>query len=82
MDPVVHAKFFLPGTTWTWYVLEGEAREDEFIFYGFVVGIESEFGYFLLTELESIHNLQGLPVERDLTFPIGRLTELVPAPED
>jgi hypothetical protein len=82
MDPVVHAKFFLPGTSWTWYVLEGEAREDEFIFYGFVIGIESEFGYFLLTELESIHNLQGLLVERDPVFPIGRLTELVPAPED
>jgi hypothetical protein len=80
-DPMVYAKFFLPGTNWTWYVLEGEARADEFLFFGFVVGLESEFGYFLLTELESIRNLLNLSVERDLAFPEGRLTDVVPAPD-
>ena len=26
-DPVVVCKFFLPGTDWTWYVIEGSTRE-------------------------------------------------------
>jgi hypothetical protein len=81
-DPVVYAKFFLPGTGWTWYVTEGSPREDDFLFFGFVVGLDSEFGYFLLSELESVRSpLLGLPVELDLTFPEGRLTDVVPAPD-
>jgi hypothetical protein len=53
IEPVVYAKFFLPGTGWTWYVTEGSQQEDDYLFFGFVVGLESEFGYFLLSELES-----------------------------
>ena len=51
-EPIVYAKFFLPGTGWTWYVTEAAQQEDDFLFFGFVVGLESEFGYFLLSELE------------------------------
>ena len=81
-DPVVYAKFFLPGTGWTWYVTEGSPQEEDFLFFGFVVGLDSEFGYFLLSELESVRSpLLGLPVERDLTFHEGRLTDVVPAPD-
>ena len=80
-EPIVYAKFFLPGTVWTWYVTEGEEQEGDFLFFGFVVGLESEFGYFLLSELESVRSpLLGLPVERDLTFKEGPLTDVVPAP--
>ena len=81
-EPTVYAKFFLPGTRWTWYVTEGEKRDGDFVFFGFVVGLESEFGYFLLSELESVRSpLFGLPVERDLSFQEGRLTDVVPAPD-
>lgn len=81
-DPMVYAKFFLPGTGWTWYVTEGQEQEGDFLFFGFVVGLESEFGYFVLSELESVRSpLVGLPVERDLSFPEGRLTDVVPAPD-
>ena len=80
-DPVVYAKFFLPGTDWTWYVTEGSSKEDDFLFFGFVVGLDSEFGYFLLSELESVRNQLGLGVERDLAFRQGRLTDVVPAPD-
>jgi hypothetical protein len=81
-DPMVHAKFFLPGSGWTWYVTEGQEQEGDFLFFGFVIGLESEFGYFLLSELESVRStLGGLPVERDLYFTEGRLTEVVPAPD-
>ena len=80
-DPIVYAKFFLPGTNWTWYVTEGGEREGDFIFFGFVVGLESEFGYFLLSELEGVRAGGIFPVERDLHFPEGRLTDVVPAPD-
>ena len=80
-DPIVYAKFFLPGTGWTWYVTEGSPRGDDFLFFGFVVGLESEFGYFVLSELESVRTSLVVGVERDLTFREGRLTEVVPAPD-
>ena len=80
-DPIVYAKFFLPGTGWTWYVTEGIPREDDFLFFGFVVGLESEFGYFVLSELESVRTSLVVGVERDLTFREGRLTDVVPAPD-
>src|SRR5262249_55177107 len=81
-NPLIRAKFFLPGTGWTWYVIEGQKQEDDFLFFGFVVGLESEFGYFSLSELESLRSpMLGLPVERDLSFPEGPLTDVVPAPD-
>ena len=81
-EPTVYAKFFLPETQWTWYVTEGQEQEGDFLFFGFVVGLESEFGYFLLSELESVRSpLLGLPVERDIYFTEGPLTDVVPAPD-
>ena len=80
-EPIVYAKFFMPGTGWTWYVTEGSQQEEDFLFFGFVVGLESEFGYFLLSELEGVRTSLGLAVERDLSFREGRLTDVVPAPD-
>ena len=80
-EPMVYAKFFLPGTGWTWYVTEGSEQDGDFLFFGFVVGFESEFGYFLLSELESVTTPLGLHVERDLSFREGKLTDVVPAPD-
>ena len=80
-DPIVYVKFFLPGTAWTWFVTEGSPQDEDFLFFGFVVGLESEFGYFLLSELESVRTRLGLGVERDLYFRQGRLTTVVPSPD-
>src|ERR1700730_1741683 len=80
-EPTVYAKFFMPGNGWTWYVTEGSEQEGDFLFFGFVVGLESEFGYFLLSELEAVRTSQELSVERDLTFTEGKLTDVVPAPD-
>jgi hypothetical protein len=80
-EPTVYAKFFMPGTGWSWYVTEGGEQDGDFLFFGFVVGFESEFGYFLLSELESVTNPLGLHVERDLSFRQGKLTDVVPAPD-
>ncbi|MBZ5606192.1 MAG: DUF2958 domain-containing protein [Acidobacteriia bacterium] len=80
-NPTIYAKFFLPGTSWTWYVTEGGEQGEDFLFFGFVVGLESEFGYFLLSELENVRTRLGLHVERDLYFHEGRLTDVVPSPD-
>jgi hypothetical protein len=67
-DPTIYAKFFTPDCGWTWYVTEGEESEGDFRFFGFVVGLEKEWGYFLLSELVGVRGGIGLPIERDLYF--------------
>ena len=37
-DPIVHIKFFTPDSQWTWYVTEGSEDDDDFLFFGYVVG--------------------------------------------
>ncbi len=66
-DPIVYVKFFFPAAGWTWFVTEGEAEADDFLFFGHVIGFESEWGYFTLRELEEVE-VNGLRVERDLFF--------------
>lgn len=75
-DPIVHIKFFTPDSSWTWYVTEGSPEEGDFIFFGFVVGFEKEWGYFALSELESARGPLGLPIERDLHFEPGPFSEV------
>jgi hypothetical protein len=77
LDPVVHAKFFTPDSNFTWYVTEGEAEEDDFRFFGFVCGMEDEWGYFILSELESVRGPLGLEIERDLYFESGPFSEIM-----
>ena len=68
-DPRFVCKFFDPCGSWTWYVLEGEQREDGgFLFYGLVDGFEKEWGYFLLSDLEKVEGPLGLGIERDVYF--------------
>lgn len=66
-DPIVYAKFYFPASGWTWFVTEGEADADDFLFYGHVIGFEAEWGSFTLRELEEVE-ISGLRVERDLGF--------------
>jgi hypothetical protein len=72
----VYAKFFFPAGNWTWFVTEGEAEADDFVFFGFVVGDFDEWGYFTLNELESI-NVAGLTVERDMHFKPGKFQGVI-----
>ena len=65
-DPIVHLKIFCPWSNWTWFVTEGEPDEDDFRFFGYVCGFDEEWGYFVLSELESAHGPAGLAIERDI----------------
>lgn len=73
-DPMVYVKFFTPWTNWTWYATEYDPKEG--LFFGLVVGQETELGYFSIHELESVHGPGGLRIERDSSFRPTRLSEL------
>ena len=67
LDPICQVKLFTPDSNWTWYIIE-LSKDDLSTCYGYVQGLESELGYFNLSELESITTPLGLNVERDLSF--------------
>lgn len=75
-ERMVHAKFFFPAGSWTWFVTEGETEDDDFRMFGFVIGFEDEWGYFSLNELKSIE-IHGLTVERDMFFQPGKFKEVM-----
>jgi hypothetical protein len=66
-------KFFTPDSNWSFYASEFDGED---IFFGLVIGFEAEFGYFSLSELESVRGPLGLPIERDLHFDPKSLKEL------
>jgi hypothetical protein len=72
-DPIVYAKFFFPAAGWTWFVTEGEPQGSDFLFFGYVIGLEGEWGYFTLEELEHV-NIKGIVIECDLYFEPGQLS--------
>jgi hypothetical protein len=48
----------------------------DIIFFGYVDGLELEFGNFTLSELEAVRGRLGLPVERDRWFEPCRVSKL------
>ena len=76
-DPIAQVKFFTPDAGWTWYATEGSPEGDDFIFFGYVQGVEPEWGYFSLRELRTVRGALGLPVERDLHFHPRPMSQVV-----
>lgn len=75
-DKTVVCKFFCPWSSWTWYVIEMGVEDGETLFWGYVKGFEGEFGYFTLSELESIIHRSGLKIERDRWFDPCKVSEI------
>lgn len=73
LDALAQVKFFTPDSSWTWYCSEFDGAN---IFFGLVIGMEIELGYFALSELQSVKGPLGLPIERDLHFEPKSLREL------
>ena len=77
-SPIIHAKFFTPDAGWTWLVTEGSDEEDgDWLLFGYVIGLEEEWGYFSLSEIAAIRGPLRLPVERDLWFQPGPINEVL-----
>ena len=67
-------KWFTPDANWTWYVMEYDPKTGEC--FGLVDGLEKEFGYFTLKQVQEVRGKFGLPVERDLSFETTSFEEL------
>ena len=76
--PIVYGKLFTPDGGWTWFITEGSEEEDgDWLLFGYVIGLEEEWGYFLLSEIASVRGALGLAVERDLWFQQGPIDEVL-----
>ena len=74
-DVLAPAKLFSPYSRWTWYITEWDAETGEC--FGLVEGLETELGYFDLTELSEITVFGRVPaVERDLYWKPKTLGEI------
>lgn len=81
-DPMIYTRLFLPGTSLSWYVLEGQACGSDFIYGCAFVGAEEfSFGHFPESFLEQFRGPHGELVQQDKGFRPGRLTDVVPAPD-
>lgn len=73
-DKLITAKFFTPDSGWSWFLAEYDPINQ--IAFGYVVGFESEWGYFSIPEIESLKGPMGLTVERDRWFTPRRASEI------
>jgi hypothetical protein len=64
---MIVAKFFDPQGSWTWYLMNQDPNEPDYL-WGIVSGFEVEMGSFSLSELQSVRGRFGLGIERDLYF--------------
>lgn len=78
-EAVVVAKFFTPDANWTWYAVSAspDPETGDVQFFGLVIGLELELGYFWLSQLKEARGRLGLPVERDLYWQPVTLMQLV-----
>jgi hypothetical protein len=75
IEPMCLVKLFTPDSSWSWYIMELN-KEDNDTCFGYVVGLESELGYFSLNELANIRGPMKLRVEIDLLFKPTMLSEI------
>lgn len=61
-DKISVVRLFTPDASWLWHIVEFDGKDT---LYGFVIGLEAEWGYISLRELESVRGSMGLPIERD-----------------
>lgn len=73
-EAVAICKFFLQG--FTWYVLEAQKNGNDYEFFGIVDGLEKKYGYFTLSQLQSLRGRWGLTVERDMYFKPTKVSEI------
>lgn len=78
-ESMVYVKFFTPDAQWTWFAVSASQCPDtgNVQFFGLVKGLETELGYFWLSELESVRGPLGLAVERDLYWTPVPLSDLM-----
>lgn len=78
MKSEVVMKYFNPCGAGTWLITEGEKQEDgDWLFYGYCHIIEWEWGYVMLSELESVNLPFGLKIEREMYVTGGTVGDYI-----
>lgn len=67
MAQLVVAKFFDPCGSWSWYLMNQDPGDPDYL-WGIVKGSEIEVGSFSLSELSNHKGALGIGIERDLRF--------------
>jgi hypothetical protein len=65
-EAMAFVKIFTPDSNITWYITERDPETNEC--FGLVCGLEREYGYFNIDELQELRGPLGLPLERDRYF--------------
>lgn len=78
MEQKVVAKFFDPCSQWTWYLMNQDPEDTDYL-WGIVKGFEVEAGSFSLSELQNHKGNFGLGIERDLYFTPAPAKEVLDA---
>jgi hypothetical protein len=73
-EQIVYVRYYCELIDWCWYAMEYSPLQR--LFFGLVIGDETELGYFTLDELESIGYKYGVDVQRDYDFEPTKLKEV------
>jgi hypothetical protein len=75
-DPIARVKFFNPCGMGTWFATEFDGKD---LFFGWAILMPGcgEYGYFSLSELQSVKVMFGLGIERDLYFQPCPISEAI-----
>lgn len=66
-DAKVVVKYFNPFGAGTWLITEGKKQSDgNWLFFGYCRIVEWEWGYVMLSDLESVQLPFGLKIEREI----------------
>lgn len=67
-----------PAGSQTWYILEGEKQDDDYILFALLDNMgEREYGYVSLNELQRVRTRPfGLGIERDMYFTPCKVSEI------
>lgn len=78
MDAEVLVKYFNPCGAGTWLITEGEKQENgDWLLFGYCYIFEWEWGYVMLSELESATLPFGLKIERELYVTGGTVKDYI-----
>ena len=69
-DPTIYLEISTLGSCWRWFVAEARIEEDDVLFFGYVAGHDTEFGYFRFSEMKNAR----IPLIVDYGFEVRPLS--------
>lgn len=77
MEAEVLVKYFNPCGVGTWLITEAEREGDDWRLFGYCYMSEWEWGYLMLSDLESVQFPYGLTIEREIYSGSDKVSDYV-----